>query len=697
MWVRSEVSNRWRSWLASVVLVGLFGGAVLASAAGARRTDTAYSRFLRASQAGEVFISPFVTLLRGSYDEIRQLPQVADAGMVGVPLMAAVGPSGSSNFLVFSMASADGRFGYAIHRPNVLDGRLPHPERATEALVDPATARRFRLAVGGQLTMRAFAEPPADPADIRPGEGTPVTLTVVGIGVFPDQVVPTQPLEEFPRLFLSPAAYRLYGASPESMVYEEIFVRLEPGADVDAFRAQVERITAADPGAGGHDFSTGTDRIDKVERAIRPQATALALFALLAAVVGLFVVGQTLARQVHLESTEYPILRALGMTRGQLVAISAVRVGSAALAGGLLAVGLAIALSPLTPIGPARLAEPDPGTAVDMTLLGGGVAFLVLVLLAVTAWPMWRTASSPAGVLGTAELAGVDRPSRLVSALSRVGAPVVAVAGVRLAVEPGRGRSAVPVRNTLAATTLAMIALIAALTFGASLERLISNPSRYGKTWDAAVDGGYTMLPAGPIMARLHGDPTVVGFSGGTPGDIVVGGRQVPAMGIDRLQGDVFPTLLEGRPPTANDEIVLGTKVLRRLRRSVGDRVEVEIGGSTRDGSWAVPCSRRSVCPATGTPASEKEPRSSAVFSRRSRLRTRTRRTSTTSSSSGSGPTPPSRVSSGSRPTPTATASSVRRVRPTRARVLCRNGRVTSPTTPGCVRRRWPSPACSSC
>src|SRR5688572_18647505 len=53
---RAELRTRWRAWLALALLVGLAGGAVLALAAGARRTDTAYSRFLSAQNAYDALV-----------------------------------------------------------------------------------------------------------------------------------------------------------------------------------------------------------------------------------------------------------------------------------------------------------------------------------------------------------------------------------------------------------------------------------------------------------------------------------------------------------------------------------------------------------------------------------------------------------------------------------------------------------------
>lgn len=44
--LRAELRWRWRVWLALAAVVGLVAGAVLAIVAGARRTQSAYPRFL---------------------------------------------------------------------------------------------------------------------------------------------------------------------------------------------------------------------------------------------------------------------------------------------------------------------------------------------------------------------------------------------------------------------------------------------------------------------------------------------------------------------------------------------------------------------------------------------------------------------------------------------------------------------------
>src|SRR5688500_13921609 len=51
MRVRTELRAGWRAWLALALILGVSAGAAIAAMAGARRTDTAYPRFLRAQDA----------------------------------------------------------------------------------------------------------------------------------------------------------------------------------------------------------------------------------------------------------------------------------------------------------------------------------------------------------------------------------------------------------------------------------------------------------------------------------------------------------------------------------------------------------------------------------------------------------------------------------------------------------------------
>ena len=249
-----------------------------------------------------------------------------------------------------------------------------------------------------------------------------------------------------------------------------------------------------------------------VQRAIRPEAISLALFALVLAVTTLLIVGQAAVRQLGAAAAGHPTLAALGMTRAQLTAAGLVEVGTAGAVGAVAAVAVAVAASPLMPIGLARLAEPDPGISVAGTVLATGAVAIVVLLLAWTAWPAWRLASARAAGPGNAPWRAGSH-SRLAASLASAGAPVTVTTGARFALDPGAGRAAVPVRSALAGTTLSVLAVTAAFTFGASLLQLVHTPARYGQAWDAAIDlqfGAITPAQARHLLGREPGGHRLV-------------------------------------------------------------------------------------------------------------------------------------------------------------------------------------------
>lgn len=93
-----------------------------------------------------------------------------------------------------------------------------------------------------------------------------------------------------------------------------------------------------------------------------------------------------------------------------------------------------------------------------------------------------------------------------------------AVTGLRFALEPGTGRSAVPVRSAIVGTVLAGLILTATFTFGSSLTTLVSHPALYGWNWNYVVLSGYAGaedLPAQQTATFLDRDPRGVGLDRG--------------------------------------------------------------------------------------------------------------------------------------------------------------------------------------
>jgi hypothetical protein len=316
------------------------------------------------------------------------------------------------------------------------------------------------------------------------------------------------------------------------------------------------------------------------QRAIRPQAAALELFAALAGVIGLALVGQLLGRQMFLDAADFPVLRALGMPRPLLLALSLARAAAVTVSGAVIAVALAIAASPLMPVGLARSAEPSPGIEVNLAILVAGLAAVAILPLLAAAPAAWRAGSCAQGPPGAAGPAAPGHFSRLAS-LAALAGSVTGSIGTRMAFEPGHGRVAVPVRSAVVGVTASVLALVAAAVFGTSLIGLVSTPHRYGQNWAQDLDltaGGVPLAAATPLLARA---PGLSQYAAGDYGQVSIRGMAVPAIGLDQVRGHGFLTLLAGRAPAGPHQMALGTGTLRALGARLGQTVPVTANGRT--------------------------------------------------------------------------------------------------------------------
>src|SRR6185437_7434629 len=184
-----------------------------------------------------------------------------------------------------------------------------------------------------------------------------------------------------------------------------------------------------------------------IQRSIRLESQALWALSVLIGLAAFAIVGQSLARQTYLDSADLPTLRALGFSRAQLLALGMLRAAIIGLASACVVVPAAVLLSPLTPVGLARIAEPDPGLAVDAWPLVLGAALAAFLTVLACTVPVWTAARM--ATRGERPGLGPRRSPALVHALSRAGRSPAVAAGVRMALQPGRGRTAVPVRSAI--------------------------------------------------------------------------------------------------------------------------------------------------------------------------------------------------------------------------------------------------------
>lgn len=580
VWQRfgAEWRARKRSWLGLAVLIGFAAGLALAAWTGARRTETAYPRFISAQRAPDITTGgingPEEAFLPG-IETLKKLPQVAE-WVDGYSFPANVRTT-AGRLLRFPdlIAGGDetGRAGVVLDRARILNGREPDPNADDEGTVSFA-AESADLTVGSVVTLVP------DPGLFLGEIAREVPIRIVGIHAASGEFASINGIS-FPSLRLSPAVIRanldLLRSTEASNVRTTAFKLKRGAADLAAFRAEANRrgVLVELP------LETA-EHVAGVQKTMRFESWAQALLAVLIALASIAIFGQSLSRMAFLEASEYPTLRSLGMTRAQLTAVGLMRAVVVGLAGALVAVGIGFLASGLTPMGSARLAEPDPGVVADPLVLGLGAAVVVALVVVVAFWPSIRAASLGGSASGIAEIGGVARRSATASALARTPVPSSATAGVRMAFEAGHGRTAVPVRTTIASVAVGLAALVMALTFRSSLQHLFDSPLLSGYTWDVLA----WSHSGAEGVAKLRNDPAVEAADLGGAWNIQIGGSRMLTF-VSQPGSSIRPVILEGRTPQSAEEIALGTKTMREAHLRIGDTVEVAPADPTDETSAA--------------------------------------------------------------------------------------------------------------
>src|SRR5205823_14497453 len=146
---------------------------------------------------------------------------------------------------------------------------------------------------------------------------------------------------------------------------------------------------------------------------------------------------------------------------------------------------------------------------------------------------------------------GRGAPAALAGSFARVGLRPPATTGIRLALDRGRGRSAVPVRSALAGATFGIVGVVAVGVFAASVSTLVDTPRHYGSPWNA-IAAGFKGDLVTKYRDELAADPKVAAL-----GTVAKNTAQLPDHGdmnvyaFASLKGSANPTLLEGRLPAS--------------------------------------------------------------------------------------------------------------------------------------------------
>ena len=229
------------------LLVGGLAAGVMAAAAGARRTASAYPRLLAASNSVDVILPRDEST---HVEEISADPAVSEAVAIDAlfgRFFLEKGGTLLADCTVNEMSvivSDDGRWGTDVHRLLVRSGRAADPARAREVVVGTEIARRAGLVPGDRILARL-----GQSCEWDEGPTLPVTLTVVGIALDP-LVVSTEPGTSVQVLYGTPALGEL---ARQATIGRDrgVAVRRHPGGESSELDRRVDAERCGTPAGNG--------------------------------------------------------------------------------------------------------------------------------------------------------------------------------------------------------------------------------------------------------------------------------------------------------------------------------------------------------------------------------------------------------------------------------------------------------------
>jgi hypothetical protein len=181
LWFGAELRARWRATLGLALLVGVVAGACLAAGAGARRTESAYPRFVARYGAFDAEVStggdPETDQI---FDEIAHLPEVVATSRSSLFVGSVTARGHTVSFPDVMLVAAHEAGGFDAVGVKVVRGRLADPEAVDEAVAGYAFAERLGLRPGDTITVSVA---PQEGDGDEPGTSGPVTekLRLVGV------------------------------------------------------------------------------------------------------------------------------------------------------------------------------------------------------------------------------------------------------------------------------------------------------------------------------------------------------------------------------------------------------------------------------------------------------------------------------------------------------------------------------------
>ncbi len=366
--------------------------------AGARRTQSSYPVYLASTNPSQVqYFTEFAPSTNIGYSAgidraVARLPYVKRASVVvgfdgnlqPLQSLRMAGPPGEAP-PAFE-GGLNGEY-FSVDRVTLRQGRMANPRRDEEFVMSAGAAAEYGLHIGSTLRLGFFTDSQAaSPTFAGYPTDKPylaINMRLVGIIEATQQVIEDDDSALGDQLaVVTPALTRRLATCCAYYSYDAL--QLEDGTlHQAAVTRAVEKIVPSESLGPSGGAQTNAPIIAKAERVIRPESIAFGVFGLIAALAALVIGGQMVARLVRRNADDAAVLRVLGAGPIMTAADGLLGTVGGLVGGALLAVAVAVALSPLAPIGAVRPVYPDPGIAFDWTVLGAGFAVLVVVLGAV--------------------------------------------------------------------------------------------------------------------------------------------------------------------------------------------------------------------------------------------------------------------------------------------------------------------------
>lgn len=546
----------------------------MASISAARRTQSSYPTFVSGTNPSTVTMAVYSNGNGGQTgpnleSKIKKLPGVEHVATAFSPPIVPLNAKGAPelNTLGYDIAvgSTDGMF-TRQDILGILKGRAASQSRVNEIVLTATAAQAFHVHVGSALTLGFYLPSQQN----LPGFGTPKVkpaeefhTTVVGIGVLNTEVVQDGVDKVYGFTFITDAMVRALTQFQPGHAPALYGVQLDDGVtNIAKFEQELVNVV---PRGYQDEFHVSSQVVSTTELAIKPESVALGGFGLIAALACLVLAAQAISRFLQRGEEDRRVLRSLGATTRSTVGEGLLGIGGAIVLGSLLAGLVDVALSPLAPLGPVRPVYLEKGVSFDWTVLGVGFVVLVLLLFAVAFTQSIRSAPHRTRIRERE-----PHHSATVRILQNAGMSIAGVMGVHFALEPGRGRTSVPVRSVLVGTVMAVALVVSTITFASGLQTLVSHPALYGWNWSYALNPTNNVPPT--AIKLLGHDKDVAAYTGYDYNNADVGGLTMPIL-MTATHARVFPPLLSGHEVDAGNQIVLGAASLAELHKRVGQTV----------------------------------------------------------------------------------------------------------------------------